>query len=176
VWCAGCSSGEEVYTLALLVRTAIAASAVTGAGAWNVSIVGTDLSLPMLELARAGRYALLAGLNSFRDVPEFARHHFTSILSAAETTWSAGPELRRLVRFSHHNLVSDPPPLDDADLVVCRNTLIYFDDVQQRCALAALEAALRPGGALLLGPAETASENGRLEMVCAGQALYWSKK
>jgi chemotaxis protein methyltransferase CheR len=176
VWCAGCSSGEEVYTLALLVQTAIRASAVPSASAWNVSILGTDLSLPMLELARAGRYALLAGLNSFRDVPEFARHHFASILSAAETTWSAGPELRRLVRFFHHNLVSDPPPLDDADLVVCRNTLIYFDDVQQRGALAALEGGLRPGGALLLGPAETASENGRLEMVCAEQALYWSKK
>ena len=174
LWCAGCSSGEEVYTLALLVQTAIAARA--EADAWDVLILGTDLSAPTLELARAGHYALLAGLNSFRDVPEFARHHFNDIFSAASTTWSAGPELRRLTRFQPHNLVCDPPPLRDVDLVLCRNTLIYFDDAQQRAAVAALEGALRPGGALLLGPAESASESASLRMVCSEQAVYWSKE
>jgi chemotaxis protein methyltransferase CheR len=175
LWCAGCSSGEEVYTLALLVQTAIAARGAAEAGSWDAVIVGTDLSPPTLELARAGSYALLAGLNSFRDVPESARHHFTDIFSAASTTWTASPELRRLTRFQAHNLVSDPPPLADVDLVLCRNTLIYFDDAQQQAALATLEAALRPGGALLLGPAESASESASLRMVCSEQAVYWSK-
>jgi chemotaxis protein methyltransferase CheR len=172
VWCAGCSSGEELYTLALLVQTALAASP----GVWNATIVGTDLSAPTLELARAARYSLLAGLNSFRDIPEFARHHFSDIFSDEATSWSPSPELRRLTRLQQHNLVSDAPPLRDVDLVVCRNTLIYFDDAQTRAALATLATALRPGGALLLGPAETAGELGELRLVCTDQAVYWTKE
>jgi chemotaxis protein methyltransferase CheR len=176
IWCAGCSSGEEVYTLALLLQAAIAASAVPSAKAWSVTILGTDLSDQTLERARQGSYTLVAGLNSFRDVPEFARHHFTAILSAAETTWTASAELRRLTRFARHNVVTDPPALRDVDLVVCRNTLIYFAEAQTRRALASLESALRPAGALLLGPAESASEGGALRMVCTEQAVYWTKE
>jgi chemotaxis protein methyltransferase CheR len=176
IWCAGCSSGEEVYTLALLLQTAIAASGLPSSQGWNAVIVGTDLSAPTLELARAGRYALLAGLNSFRDVPEFARHHFADIFSAAATTWSPGAELRRLTRFTQHNLVSDPPALRDVDLVVCRNTLIYFDEAQSRSALTTLATALRPAGALLLGPAEMAHDAASLQMVCTEQAVFWTKE
>jgi chemotaxis protein methyltransferase CheR len=175
IWCAGCSSGEEVYTLALLLQTAIATSALPSTLAWNVTILGTDLSAQTLEQAQKGSYALLAGLNSFRDVPEFARHHFAEIFSAAATTWYASTELRRLTRFQRHNLVSDPPALRDVDLVVCRNTLIYFDEPQSRAALTSLAAALRPQGALLLGPAESASEVSSLRLTCTEQALFWTK-
>jgi chemotaxis protein methyltransferase CheR len=175
IWCAGCSSGEEVYTLALLLQTAIAKSALPSARAWNATILGTDLSELTLGLAGVGSYALFPGLNSFRDVPAFARHHFSAIFSAGETTWTASAELRRLTRFARHNLVTEPPALCDVDLVVCRNTLIYFDEAQSQAALASLEAALRPGGALLLGPAETASATTRLSMVCSEQAVFWRK-
>jgi chemotaxis protein methyltransferase CheR len=176
IWCAGCSSGEEVYTMALLLQTAIAKSALPIAQAWNATILGTDLSAPTLELARAGSYRLLAGLNSFRDVPEFARHHFAAVLSAATTTWSPSAELRRWTRFERHNLVRDPPALRDVDLIVCRNTLIYFDEAQAQAALASLVAGLRPAGVLLLGPAETASEETGLRMVCTGQAVFWTRE
>jgi chemotaxis protein methyltransferase CheR len=176
IWCAGCSSGEEVYTLALLLQTTIGQSTLPNLNAWNVTILGTDLSAPTLELARAGNYALLAGLNSFRDVPEYARHHFASIFSAASTTWSPSAELRRLTRFQRHNLVRDPPALSDVDLVVCRNTLIYFDEAQSRAALGSLAQALRPAGALLLGPAETAYDAASLRMVCTEQAVFWTKQ
>jgi chemotaxis methyl-accepting protein methylase len=81
-----------------------------------------------------------------------------------------------LTRFAQHNLVTDPPALRDADLVVCRNTLIYFDEGHSRAALASLEAALRPSGALFLGPAESASETSRLELVCTEQAVFWTKQ
>jgi chemotaxis methyl-accepting protein methylase len=172
IWCAGCASGEEAYTLALLVQTALAANA----HAWNVTILGTDLSAHSLAQARAGVYTLVAGLNSFRDVPAFARHHFAAVLAAAATTWSASPELRRLTRFAQHNLALDPPPLRDVDLVVCRNTLIYFDEAHSRSAIASLEAALRPAGVLLLGPAETASEGSALRMVCTEQSVHWIRR
>jgi chemotaxis protein methyltransferase CheR len=176
IWCAGCSSGEEVYTLGLILQAAIAARGVASAEEWNATILGTDLSAKTLELAREGSYALAAGLNSFRDVPESARHHFAAVFGAGATTWSASPELRRLTRFARHNLATDPPPLADVDLVVCRNTLIYFDEAHARSALASLEAALRPAGALLLGPAETASEASCLRMVCTEQAVFWTKR
>jgi len=176
IWCAGCSSGEEVYTLALLLKAAIAASAMPELRAWNATILGTDLSAQTLQLAREGTYALVPGLNSFRDVPEFARHHFAAIFTAAETKWPASAELRSLTRFARHNLVTEPPALRDVDLVICRNTLIYFDEAQTRSALASLEAALRPAGALFLGPAETASNTTCLGMVCAEQAVFWVKK
>jgi chemotaxis protein methyltransferase CheR len=175
IWCAGCSSGEEVYTLALLVQAAVAQSALPSAASWNITILGTDLSAPTVELARQGHYALLAGLNSFRDVPDFARHHFSDIFSAAATTWTPSQELRRLTRFAQHNLVIDPAPLGDADLVVCRNTLIYFDEAQTGAAIGSLVGALRDGGVMLLGPAETAFETADLHMVCTDQAVYWSK-
>jgi chemotaxis protein methyltransferase CheR len=176
IWCAGCSSGEEVYTIALLLQAAIATSGLPNVAAWNATVLGTDLSAQTLQLARAGTYALAAGLNSFRDVPDFARHHFAAILSSTETKWSANAELRRLTRFAQHNLVTDPPALRDVDLVLCRNTFIYFDEAQSRSALASLEAALRPAGALLMGPAETAAEASCLRMVCAEQAVYWVKE
>jgi chemotaxis protein methyltransferase CheR len=175
IWCAGCSTGEEVYTLALLLQGAIARSAVPEPLAWTASVLGTDLSAAVLEVAREGSYALAAGLNSFRDVPEFARHHFSEIFSAASSRWSAGADLRRLTRFARHNVVSDPPPVGDVDLVFCRNTLIYFDEVHTRAALSSLEAALRPGGALILGPAETVPEGSSLRLVCTDQAVFWTK-
>jgi chemotaxis protein methyltransferase CheR len=171
VWCAGCASGEEVYTLALVVQAALGA----GARAWNVTILGTDLSALSLARARAGEYAPAAGLDSFRDVPAFARHHFASIFTAGAATWSASAELRQWTRFAQHNLAIDPPPLRDVDLVMCRNTLIYFDEVHVRAALGALEAALRPKGALLLGPAEMPSETAQLRMVCTEQTVHWIK-
>jgi chemotaxis protein methyltransferase CheR len=176
IWCAGCSSGEEVYTMALLLQTAIAKSALPIVQVWNPTILGTDLSAATLELARAGSYKLMAGLNSFRDVPDFARHHFAGIFSAAATTWSPSAELRRWTRFEQHNLVRDPPALRDVDLIVCRNTLIYFDEAQVQAALASLVAGLRPAGGLLLGPAESASEDAGLRMVCTEQAVYWTKE
>jgi chemotaxis protein methyltransferase CheR len=175
VWCAGCSSGEEVYTIALLVRAAIAASTLPSLGSWNVTILGTDLSAQTLQVARVGRYALAAGLNSFRDVPHFARHHFADVLGAVDTQWSPESELRQMTRFVQHNLVTDPPALLDVDLVLCRNTFIYFDEAQSQAALASLEKALRPGGALLMGPAETASGAASLSMVSANQAIFWTK-
>jgi chemotaxis protein methyltransferase CheR len=176
IWCAGCSSGEEVYTLALLLQSAVARSALPNLAAWNATVLGTDLSAPTLQLARQGTYTLGAGLNSFRDVPDFARHHFATIFTAAETRWSPNAELRSLTRFAQHNLVTDPPALRDVDLVVCRNTFIYFDEAQSRAALASLSAALRPTGALFMGPAESASDAACLHMVCTEQAVFWTKE
>ncbi len=91
IWCAACSSGEEAYTAALLLRDAIQGIREASSRDWRLSVVGTDLSAEVLSKARAGEYSMSAGLNSFRDVPAFARHHFTNIFQRGE---KRGPPMK----------------------------------------------------------------------------------
>jgi chemotaxis protein methyltransferase CheR len=174
VWCAGCSTGEEVYTIALLAQAALARATEAGKDL-RFSVLGTDLSGHALAQARRADYARVPGLNSFRDVPDFARHHFSGIFTKAEGTWAPTAEIRRCARFLQHNLVSDPPPETGFDVILCRNTLIYFDDGGARRALRSLEASLRPGGVLLLGPAEMPRDDSRLAMRITEHAVFWTK-
>jgi chemotaxis methyl-accepting protein methylase len=149
-WTAGCSTGEEAWTMALIAayRRGIGNSG----GPVPLSVLGTDISEPALATARAGLYARLHALDSFRAIPAWAVRHFAGLSEG--DVWSVPAGLRRDVRFQCHNLL-DAPPVVDADLVLCRNTLIYFDEAANRRAQANLAAALRPGGVLVLGPADT---------------------
>lgn len=144
VWNAGCSTGEETWTLALLASEANEGAPVP------LSILATDLSEPSLAIARSGLYDRLHGLDSFRAIPPWAIRHFTG---ATHASWNVPDTLRRSVSFLRHNLL-DPPPVAGADLVLCRNTLIYFDEAASRRVQDNLAAALRPGGVLVLGSAD----------------------
>jgi chemotaxis protein methyltransferase CheR len=145
VWSAGCASGEEPYTLALLAHEAF------GARQPPVDVLGTDISSAALAAAAAGRYrerAIRALAQPDRD--RYLDRH-------ADGSYEPGERLRRLVRFRRHNLVRDRiPPAGEAgfDLVVCRNVLIYFEEWQAARVIEALRQALRPGGLLLLGAAD----------------------
>jgi chemotaxis protein methyltransferase CheR len=174
VWCAGCSTGEEVYTVALLLHDVLTRGAGSATGL-RVSVLGTDVSGEALAEAQRASFAPAPGLDSFRDVPDFARRHFEGVLGDARGPWSPAPEIRRCARFSRHNLVSDPPPEGGFDLILCRNTLIYFDEGSAERALLSLEASLRPGGVLLLGPAETPRAGSRLVMRVTERAVFWTK-
>ncbi|MGA2125116.1 MAG: CheR family methyltransferase [Xanthobacteraceae bacterium] len=148
-WNAGCSTGEEAWTMALL---AAAPDRREGGGTrLPMSVLATDLSEASLAVARAGVYQHLSGLDSFRAIPPWATRHFAGTGRGAAWSVPAGP--RGDVRFLRHNLL-DPPPVAEADLVVCRNTLIYFEEAANRRAQAHLASALRPGGVLVLGPAD----------------------
>ena len=80
------------------------------------------------------------------------------------------------VRFVEHNLVRDNAPLAGADLVLCRNVLIYFTEAQARIAVATLGRALAPGGVLLLGPADGLREVTGFEKVCHPGTVFWRKQ
>ena len=165
VWNAGCSTGEETWTLALLAGDADEGSAVP------LSILATDLSEPALVKARGGIYDRLHGLDSFRAIPPWAIGHFRNRDASA---WCVPDGLRRSVSFLRHNLL-DPPPLAGADLIVCRNTLIYFDEPANRSVQNNLAAALRPGGVLVLGAADTLRMSCGFELIASHRATAYRK-
>jgi chemotaxis protein methyltransferase CheR len=140
VWSAGCASGEEPYTVAMMLLEARRATAPD-------RILATDVSLRALDAARAGLY----GEWSLRRVDPARRARF---FKASGRRVAISPEVRSRVEFRRHNLVADPAPGGDFDLVLCRNVLIYFGAATARGVLSRLVAALRPGGWLLVGPVE----------------------
>ena len=147
VWSAACSTGEEPYSLAILLERLLPDRA-----RWDVRILATDINRAALERARRGQY----GTWSFRDVPDdvasafFVRHG---------TTLEVAGRIREAVSFAHLNLAADIWPSAatatlDLDLVLCRNVLIYFGDDLSHQVAARLHGALADGGWLLVAPAE----------------------
>ena len=147
VWSAACSTGEEPYSLAILLERLLPDRA-----RWDVRILATDINRTALERARRGQY----GTWSFRDVPDdvasafFVRHG---------TTLEVAGRIREAVSFAHLNLAADTWPSAatatlDLDLVLCRNVLIYFGDDLSHQVAARLHGALAHGGWLLVAPAE----------------------
>lgn len=144
IWCAACASGQEPYSLALLLRERFAH--LTG---WRIDIVGTDISRPVLDRARRGTYS---ELETRRGLPASLRDKW---FASREDVWELHPDIRRMVRFEVHNLLSDPPVGDRLDLVLLRNVLIYFDVATKQRILAGVRRALAPDGTLLLGASES---------------------
>ena len=175
IWCAACSSGEEAYTAALLLRDAIQNSREAAKKDWRLSVTGTDLSAEVLAKARLGEYHTSAGLHSFRDVPSFARHHFAGLFQREEKTWHPDEALKRTVQFQQRNIVSDPAPVSDADLILCRNVLIYLDEPSVSRAITSMHGALRHGGVLVLGPADMLKHTQGWELLTNQKAMFWRK-
>ncbi|HYC33213.1 MAG TPA: protein-glutamate O-methyltransferase CheR [Gemmatimonadales bacterium] len=144
IWCAACSSGQEPYSISMLLREHF--PALTG---WTVRIVATDLSGEMLERARSGRYSQLEvnrGLPASYLVKYFRKQGLE---------WQLAEEVRRMVEYRELNLNEPWPGVPPADLVFLRNVLIYFDVETKRSILAKVRRVLRPDGYLFLGGSET---------------------
>jgi chemotaxis protein methyltransferase CheR len=147
LWVAGCASGEEAYTVAILACEAFASASPP------VCVLGTDIAPTALAQARRAHY----GERTERTLPQDVRERY---FHADGGALSVGARLRSLVEFRRHNLVRDPtpPPGEQPfDVILCRNVLIYFDRPTVERVLAALEGALAPGGLLLLGAADRLS-------------------
>ncbi|MHB2021876.1 MAG: CheR family methyltransferase [Mycobacteriales bacterium] len=148
IWSAGCASGEEAYSLALLLLRIFGASAARS----RARILATDVSTRALAAARAGCY----GERSMAAVGAAERAAYFELLPDRPPTWRVGEPLRELVEFRRHNLVEAPPfSPGQLDLIVCRNVTIYFSRAVTTELMGRLHRALRPGGYLLLGHAET---------------------
>ncbi len=144
-WVAGCSTGEEAYSLAIVLKEAIAAS--PAAGRTALQIFATDLDRDAIHKARLGIFAD----NIAADVsPKRLQRFFTR----EKHGYRVRQEIRELVIFALQNLIRDPP-FTKLDLVVCRNLLIYLAPEVQKKLLPVFHYSLRPGGLLFLGSAET---------------------
>ena len=147
IWSAGCSSGEEVYTLRI-----VADEAVRAAGSGDVQIVGTDISTTVIERAREGIYHERA----LRLVPSALLTRY--FVPAGEGAYQVRPEMRARVEFKVHNLFTDPPPGDRISIIFCRNVMIYFDKKTQATLVDGVFArAIHPDGYLFIGHSESIS-------------------
>lgn len=148
IWSAGCSDGQELYSLAMLL-----ADLLPDHERWNLHLLGTDLNAAALARALRGRYSDW----SLRATPEAMRtRHFRQ---ERDRTWSIKPALRARVRFAYLNLREDsfPSMLSETtalDLILCRNVFIYFDPAIVSEVMRKFQACLVPGGCLLLGASD----------------------
>jgi chemotaxis protein methyltransferase CheR len=143
VWSAACSSGQEPYSIAMVL-----AEAPQLAG-WSFDVLGTDLSLEMVERARDGRYSQLE-MNRGLPAPSLVRW-----FERDGAAWRVNRELAAMASFRQLNLVRPLLALGRFDLVFLRNVLIYFDLATKREVLQRLRAVLAPDGYLFLGASET---------------------
>lgn len=147
VWSAACSTGEEPYSVAMLLLDRLPG--------WNVEILATDLSTRVLEKARAALFPLE---RSAEIPPEYLKRFMLRGVGPQEGRMKAGPELRAVVRFQRLNLNDESYAAPQAlDLVFCRNVLIYFRPETKARVVERLVRHLSPRGHLLLGHAESAS-------------------
>lgn len=161
VWSAACATGQEVYSIAMLVRERF--PELLG---WSLDLIGTDISEEALARAVAARYSQIE-MN--RGLPS---GYLVKYFDQDGLEWCLRDEVRRMVRFFQLNLVRGFPPMPRCDLVLLRNVLIYFDANQRVRVLQEICQALRPGGMVLLGGAETMVADGCcLEPVQIGKAV-----
>lgn len=145
IWSAGCSTGQEVYSLAML----FAEQAERWQG-WTIDIIGTDVSQRAIDAARSGTYSQFEVQRGL-GVTQMLRH-----FDETPRGWQVREAVRRMVRFSRHNLLgAQHPGRIPFDLVLCRNVLLYFDRATRSEAFARLAGAVMPDGFLMLGAGET---------------------
>jgi len=162
VWSAASSTGQEAYSIAMLLTDWLR----TKPG-WTASILATDLSQEVVDKARTGRYSQLE-VNRGLPAPMLVKH-----FARSGTEWQVREELRRMVEFRTLNLATAFPSMPAFDIVFCRNVLIYFDTGTRRQVLDRIVRTMRPDGALLLGAAETTMSLGtNLERVQVARASY----
>lgn len=165
IWSAGCASGEETYSIAMLISEALKAER----SERQVSIIGTDIDTEALKRAQEGFFSS----KEVEGIPAALRKRY---FEAENQGFRVKTRLGQLVGFEVHNLSGDLP-YHDIDLVVCRNLLIYFRPVLQERVLQGFHRALKGGGFLLLGKAETPVGETKRQFHCVDKkARLYSKE
>ena len=144
IWCAACSSGQEPYSIAILVRE-------HGwlLGSRPVEIIATDMADGILEKARVGLYS------DFEVRRGLSPERLVRWMKPRGPDWEISSEIKSMVSFRRHNLLDGASGLGVFDIVFCRNVLIYFDAARKSQVLEEISAVTKPDGALFLGSAET---------------------
>ncbi|AXV05276.1 Chemotaxis protein methyltransferase CheR [Euzebya pacifica] len=144
IWCAAASSGQEPYTIAMILADQFPELA-----GWTIRLLATDVSSTMVARGRRGRFT---GVEVARGLPPVLRQRH---LAPAGDEWQVSPALRRAVQFEQHNLAGSWDVIPRCDIVFLRNVLIYFDPAVTRRVLLKARGRLAEDGYLALGGAET---------------------
>lgn len=144
IWSAGCSTGQEVYSLAMLF-----AEQKDRWQGWTIELLGTDVSHRAINAARSGVYSQFEVQRGL-GVTQMLRH-----FDETATGWQIRDDPRRIVNFRQHNVLGPHPGRQPFDLVLCRNVLLYFDRATRGAAFDRLANAVAPDGFLMLGAGET---------------------
>jgi chemotaxis protein methyltransferase CheR len=163
VWSAGCSTGEEPYSIAITV-----ADSLSFADAWNVEILATDVGKQALKHAERGIYSgrSLASVNEKQ-----LAGHFTKV----ENKFHVKPRLKKMISFAPMNLAS-PVYVGRMDLIFCMNVLIYFTEERRRALVQRFYEALEPGGYLFLGHSESISKMPvKFQAIVLGDCILYRK-
>jgi chemotaxis protein methyltransferase CheR len=145
IWCAGCSTGQEAYSLAI----SFAEQKLRWHG-WTIDILGTDISRSAIDQARGGVYSQF---EVQRGLPVMQMMRWFE--EAPGQSWRIASDLQRAVRFQVHSLVEAPPHPGGFDILLCRNVLLYFSAAMRRTAFARLAEASADDAVLMLGAGET---------------------
>ena len=144
IWCAAASSGQEPYSIAIVLKEL--GAQLSG---WRLDILGTDISKPILDKAKDGKYSQF---EVQRGMPiQLLMKYFTKV----DESWVIKDEIKNMVQYKYWNLLEDLKPLGGFDIVFCRNVLIYFDAETKGKVLEQISMLMPEDGMLFLGGAET---------------------
>jgi len=147
IWCAGCSSGEEPYSLAMTIRETI-----PDASRWDIKILATDLDSEVLGRGQRGLYTS----DRVRDMQAARRERFfRQTTHNGQLAYQVTPDLQQLITFKQLNLMNPFPMKGPLDAIFCRNVVIYFDKDTQRDLFGRMAQLQRPGAVLFLGHSES---------------------
>ena len=164
VWSAGCSTGEEAYSIAILFQEVMEELQVRR----DVKIFATDVDSRAIEQAGKGIY-------SENIIDDVTPDRLAKFFIKQNDQYQISKEIRRMIVFATHNMFSDPP-FGKLDMISCRNVMIYFQPVLRRGLFAIFHSALKNGGYLFLGKSETAGEYVNLfKPVCSAEKIYIHK-
>lgn len=144
IWCAGCSTGQEVHSLAMLFE-----DQKERWRGWTIDILGTDISHRAIRTARTGLYSQFEVQRGL-GVAQMLRH-----FEETPDGWQILDHVRQITRFQQHNVLTEPPARARFDLILCRNVLLYFDQPTREATFQRLASALNHDGFLMLGAGET---------------------
>ena len=162
IWSAGCSTGQEVYSLAMLF-----AEEPEKWRGWTIDILGTDVSTSCVERARAGAYS------QFEVQRGLGINQMIKWFEECADGWRAVEPLRKSVRFQVHNILEQPPHPGDFDIVLCRNVLLYLSPEKKTLAFERLATAMAEDGWLMLGAGETViGQTSKLGADVSARGLY----
>ena len=190
IWSSACATGEEPYTLAMLLVNELikinkahlccATGEIKLNDGFSISVLGTDISRQAIRLAREGVYQLEC-LDSFRQFPEQYLKYFTNIETSKNSTLSSSyrkinDSIKKLVRFKQFNLMSNEPPRLGFDIALCRNVLIYIDKDKQKSLQSMIAKSMTKGGYLMLSPVDTLYCPDKFNAQYFGNWLAYEKK